>query len=40
LRTAFVWFLVGFSLVVAYSLYIYRAFWGKVEAPSGDYGAP
>ncbi|MBM4132677.1 MAG: cytochrome d ubiquinol oxidase subunit II [Nitrospira sp.] len=30
LRTALGWFLVGFSLVVAYSLYVYRCFRGKV----------
>ncbi len=38
LRTALAWFLVGFSLVVTYSFYVYRSFWGKVEAPSGDHG--
>ncbi len=38
LRTALVWFLVGFSLVAAYSLYVYRSFWGKVDVSSGDYG--
>jgi cytochrome d ubiquinol oxidase subunit II len=38
LQTALVWFIVGFSLVVVYSLYVYRSFWGKVDVPSGDYG--
>lgn len=30
LRTALDWFLVGFSLVVAYSVYVHRCFRGKV----------
>jgi cytochrome d ubiquinol oxidase subunit II len=38
LRLALVWFGVGFGLIVLYSLYAYRAFWGKVEA--ADHGAP
>lgn len=34
MRVALVWFLIGFSLVITYTVYIYRAFWGKVTISS------
>lgn len=36
LRIGLVWFIIGFSLVITYTVYIYRAFWGKVTIPSAD----
>jgi cytochrome d ubiquinol oxidase subunit II len=36
LRTALSWFLPGFSLVLAYSVYVYRCFRGKVVLPEGE----
>lgn len=32
LRTGLTWFLVGFCLVIAYTLVMHRTFWGKVDA--------
>jgi len=34
LRLGFLWFGIGISLAVAYTVHMHRAFWGKVEAPS------
>lgn len=31
-----IWFLIGFSLVVTYTVYMHRCFWGKVGPPSAD----
>lgn len=36
LRVGLVWFGVGFPLVVAYTVYVYRSFWGKIETLSGE----
>ena len=31
-----IWFLIGFSLVITYTVYVYRAFWGKTTISSMD----
>jgi cytochrome bd-type quinol oxidase subunit 2 len=31
LTAGFAWFVVGFALVLAYQMYVHRAFWGKVR---------
>ena len=31
MQVALWWFLIGFSLVIVYQVYAYRAFWGKVH---------
>ena len=31
LRVGLVWFLIGFSLVIVYTIYLHRSFWGKVQ---------
>ena len=36
LQVGLVWFLIGFSLVITYTIYVYRAFWGKVTLSSVD----
>ena len=34
LRVGLVWFIIGFSLVITYTVYVYRTFWGKVTVSS------
>ena len=31
LKVGLVWFSIGFTLVVGYTIYVYRSFWGKCE---------
>ena len=38
LRVGVVWFTIGISLVITYTIYVHRSFWGKVELPSSDEG--
>ncbi len=38
LRVGVVWFIIGISLVITYTIYVHRCFWGKVELPSIDEG--
>lgn len=39
LRLGLVWFVIGFSLIVGYVVFMYRSFWGKISAAdqSTDY---
>lgn len=34
LKVGLIWFILGLSLVITYTLYVHRAFWGKVTASS------
>lgn len=34
LKVGLIWFILGFSLVITYTLYVYRSFWGKVTVSS------
>ena len=34
LKVGLVWFFIGFPLVLAYTFYVYRSFWGKVQLTS------
>ena len=34
LKVGLVWFFIGFPLVLAYTIYVYRSFWGKVQLTS------
>ncbi|WP_447968518.1 cytochrome d ubiquinol oxidase subunit II [Nitrospira sp. M1] len=36
LKIGLVWFILGFSLVLTYTIYIYRAFWGKVTKSTAE----
>ncbi len=38
LRVGAVWFVIGISLVITYTIYVHRSFRGKVELPSSDEG--
>ena len=38
LKVGLVWFSIGFPLVLAYTIYVYRSFWGKVHLTSGEEG--
>ncbi len=38
LRVGLVWFAIGFSLILAYTIYVHRSFWGKVELSSTEHG--
>ena len=34
LKVGLVWFFIGFPLVLGYTIYVYRSFWGKVQLSS------
>ncbi|MEE8291737.1 MAG: cytochrome d ubiquinol oxidase subunit II [Candidatus Tectomicrobia bacterium] len=36
LRVGLLWFIIGIILIITYTIYIHRCFWGKVVLPSGD----
>ncbi len=38
LHVGLFWFIVGISLVVTYTVYVHRLFWGKVEPQSAEEG--
>ena len=38
LKVGLVWFSIGFPLVLAYTIYVYRSFWGKVHLSSTQEG--
>ena len=38
LRVGAVWFIIGLSLAITYTIYVHLSFWGKVELPSIDEG--
>ncbi len=38
LKVGLIWFVIGFSLVIAYTVIVYRAFWGKVTLADAEEG--
>lgn len=38
LKVGLIWFAIGFSLVITYTVYVYRSFWGKVTHSQSDDG--
>ena len=38
LEVGLIWFALGFSLVLTYTIFVYRSFWGKVHLASADEG--
>ena len=34
LRVGLIWFSIGISLVLTYTIYVYRSFWGRVDLSS------
>ncbi|MCA9422054.1 MAG: cytochrome d ubiquinol oxidase subunit II [Nitrospira sp.] len=38
LQVGFIWLCIGIPLVLAYTIYVYRSFWGKIELETDETG--